>query len=324
MNKKTTGLKTIAEELNLSINTISRALRDCDDISETTKNRVRKKAFELGYLPNNVSQFIKKDNNPLVAVVLNSFSNPYFSIVTQKLSNVFENENCDFTIIFTNNKKMNLDVIKQCISQRVDGIITLIEVDDAGIINAKLNNIPIVSLGRNVEKDFVDSIYNDDESVGDLVGNYFIQKSINKFLYVKMSNVECSKRRQHSFEEYLKKINSNYQLLILDEKQLETRINKLLENGFMGIFCFNDELVYRVMNYIQKINKDYKKEYPLLSFVGVDNLSSQINGFKDITSISYDYDKLCKNAVLLIKERFMGRKNNKSIKFNIELHIGDE
>ena len=50
MKNKATGLKEIAFELNVSVNTVSRALRDCDDISSQTKEKVRKKAIELGYL----------------------------------------------------------------------------------------------------------------------------------------------------------------------------------------------------------------------------------------------------------------------------------
>ena len=55
---KSVGLKTIAYELNVSVNTVSRALRDCDDISVEMKEKVRQKAYELGYMPNNISQFI--------------------------------------------------------------------------------------------------------------------------------------------------------------------------------------------------------------------------------------------------------------------------
>ena len=324
MNSKTTGLKSIAIELKLSINTVSRALRDCDDISEATKERVRKKAFELGYMPNNITQFIKKYNKPLVAIVVNSFNNSYFSIVMQKLSEVFDKEECDFTVIFTLSKKMDLEVIKQCISQRVDGIITLIEVEDDAVMNAKLNNMPIVCLGRNVDKEFVDCIYNDDEAVGDLISNYFANKDIDKFIYIKMSNIECSKRRQYSFIESINKVKPNSEVIVLEEKQVEQKLIGLLDDNYMGIFCFNDELVYRVMEIIKNINPEYKKKYPLLTFVGFDNLSSQIHGFKDITSISYDYDKLCKYAILLIKERFAGRKERKSIKFDISLHVGEE
>ena len=82
---KSVGLKTIAIELNVSVNTVSRALRDCDDISDETKLKVRQKAYELGYMPNNISQFIKRDGKNLISVVVNSFNNLYFNIVCEKL-----------------------------------------------------------------------------------------------------------------------------------------------------------------------------------------------------------------------------------------------
>ena len=46
------GLKVIAERLNLSESTVSRALNDYRDISARTKARVRDVAEELGYEPN--------------------------------------------------------------------------------------------------------------------------------------------------------------------------------------------------------------------------------------------------------------------------------
>ena len=70
MANKTTGLKNIAYNLGISINTVSRALRDCDDISDATKQKVREKAIELGYLPNNVSQFVKRDGKELICIVI--------------------------------------------------------------------------------------------------------------------------------------------------------------------------------------------------------------------------------------------------------------
>jgi LacI family transcriptional regulator len=47
-----TRLKVIAEQLSLSQSTVSRALNDYQDISERTKQLVRKAADELGYQPN--------------------------------------------------------------------------------------------------------------------------------------------------------------------------------------------------------------------------------------------------------------------------------
>ncbi len=44
-------LKDVAEALGLSINAISKALRDAPDISEATKARVRREAARMGYVP---------------------------------------------------------------------------------------------------------------------------------------------------------------------------------------------------------------------------------------------------------------------------------
>ena len=48
MEKKVVTLDDIAERLGTTKNTVSRALRDCDDISAAMKERVRQTAMEMG------------------------------------------------------------------------------------------------------------------------------------------------------------------------------------------------------------------------------------------------------------------------------------
>ena len=45
-------MKDIAEELGISIGTVSKVLRDHPDISEETRERVRQRMRELDYRPN--------------------------------------------------------------------------------------------------------------------------------------------------------------------------------------------------------------------------------------------------------------------------------
>lgn len=66
MGRKNDNLKTIAYELGVSINTVSHALRDMDDISEPTKQKVRRKAIEMGYISSAVSLNPKKTELPLL------------------------------------------------------------------------------------------------------------------------------------------------------------------------------------------------------------------------------------------------------------------
>ena len=322
MNAKHTGLKSIAYELNISINTVSRALRDCDDISDTTKERVRQKAYELGYLPNNVSQFIKRDGRQLVAIVVNSLKNGYFSIVCEKLVNLISQENFDFTIIYSKEKKLSLDIIKQCISQRVDGIITLLEPQNDAIDTAKLNNMPIVLVGRNVNKEYVDELYTDDELGGQLVANYLANyHKLKKFIYVKIPNVECCSRRQKSFQKHLAKLCPDGDFVVLEAKQMHSKLISLIHQEYYGVFCFNDELAYEALSILNNEIPHVRKVYPRLHIIGYDCISTRMTGMIDLTSIDFDYDEMCQQAFLILKERLQNTKvEKKSLMFTVKLH----
>ena len=52
--KKVT-LKDIAQELNITIGTVSHVMNGIDDISEETKKRVLETAKKLGYISNNAA-----------------------------------------------------------------------------------------------------------------------------------------------------------------------------------------------------------------------------------------------------------------------------
>ena len=89
MSVKNVSLKVIASQMKVSINTVSHSLRDLDDISEPLKQRIRKKAIELGYMPNHVAQKMRKDEKPLIAILIDSFVNLYFNTFSSALTKLF-------------------------------------------------------------------------------------------------------------------------------------------------------------------------------------------------------------------------------------------
>lgn len=304
MGNKTTGLKSIAFELGISVNTVSRALRDCDDISEATKEKVRKKAYELGYLPNTVSQFIKRDDKKLVAIVLNSLKNHFFTIMGEKLINNCMQEDLDFCFIYSQNKKIDNNIIKQCISQRVDIIVSLIEPDNKAIDTCKLNGIPFIMVGRKIESDYVDCIYTNDSDGGKIVANYLVNyHRLSKLIYIKMGNVECSKRRFNAFESTVKKLNPDAEIVVLNENYSKKHLIELIISGYFGVFCFNDELAYKVLTEINSEIPNFRKVYPRFHIIGYDCLNTRAIGLIDISSIDFDYDEICKETIELINDK---------------------
>ena len=322
MASKTTGLKNIAYELNISINTVSRALRDCDDISDSTKQKVREKAIELGYLPNNVSQFVKRDGRELIGIVTNSFDNMYYSIVFQKLVSIMSEYEYDYTVVYTTANKLTVDVVKQCISQRVSGLITMLDVENDAVQTLKLNNIPVVLVGRRCSNDYVDQVLTNDEEGGRLVANYLVNyHKIKKCIYIKLTNVECSKRRQKSFETCIHEFFPDEPVKVLTPNQAEDQLIDLINSGYTGIFCFNDQIAYKVIKFLNAYAPNFRKIYPRVHIIGYDCVSTRIAGMVDITSVDSDYDGVCQTTIEFMTNRLANKVKEQQVKvFRVFLH----
>lgn len=322
MANKTTGLKNIAYELDISINTVSRALRDCDDISDSTKQKVREKAIELGYLPNNVSQFVKRDGKELIGIVTNSFDNPYYAIVFQKLVSILTESEYDFTVVYTTGNKLTIDVVKQCISQRVSGLITMLDVENDAIQTLKLNNIPAVLVGRRCQNEYVDQVLTDDEEGGRLVANYLANyHKIKKCIYIKLSKAECSKRRQKSFESRMHEFFPDEPVKVLTENQANDQLIDLINQGYTGIFCFCDQIAYRIIKRLNAYAPNFRKIYPKVHIIGYDCVSTRIPGLVDITSVDSDYDGVCQTTMEFLTNRLQNKVQEQQVKvFHVLLH----
>ncbi len=70
--KKRPTLRTIADYTGLALTTVSRALKDGDDISENTKERVREAARKLGYRPNRAGVRLRTGKTNVIALVLST------------------------------------------------------------------------------------------------------------------------------------------------------------------------------------------------------------------------------------------------------------
>lgn len=320
---KSVALKNIAYELKVSVNTVSRALRDCDDISEETKNKVRQKAIEMGYMPNSISQFVKRDKKISVSIVVDDLHNLYFSIVCEKLFQQFKEKNYDFNLVYANEKVLSINIIKQCISQRTDVILTFLEPLDDSIEIAKLYNLPIIMIGRYINNDYVDKIYTDDNLGGSLAANYLVNyHKINKLIYIDMPGVESSKRKKDSFVETASSLlKDDGSIEILNVSDVNKKLLDLIYDDYLGIFCFNDEIAYECLSILNKKIPNIRKIFPRLHIVGYDTLSNHINGLVDLTSIEFSYNDICAKTFEIIDSK-MKNPNcpTQSVKFPVKLH----
>jgi LacI family transcriptional regulator len=88
MNFSSITIKDIATALNLSVSTVSKALRDSYEISENTKKLVNEYALEHNYRPNPIAQSLKQGHSKSIGIVVSTIENQFFSQVINGIESV--------------------------------------------------------------------------------------------------------------------------------------------------------------------------------------------------------------------------------------------
>lgn len=306
---KNVSLKAIASALGVSINTVSHALRDMDDISDAMKSKVRKTAIEMGYIPNHVAQMMKTDERAVVGVCVEDFSNLYFNTLNEELRKLFF-EREDYSLVFLCWPQFNVEVIKQCVLQRVDLLICFAEIDEKTADFARLNNIKIVCVGSftNPENRY-DHVCVDDECGCKLVARYLFNPYYNgEYVYVG-TFYEFHEMRSGYFSQELVSLQKD---VVIINYGLETEdiseICRRIDNGCRKIFCFNDEYAYRLLEELDKHYTDVRRLYPDLDIVGFDGLGRYVHGLRRIPTVKIDYEQFAKTIYGVVEERLNNPK----------------
>ena len=322
MSKKNVSLKTIAAECGVSIMTVSRALRDSYGVSDKIKEKIRKKAIELGYMPNHVVQSMSKDEKPVIAVLIDSFNNLYFSTLINELMKLLYEKN-EYDFMFLYSKQFDNDVIKQCILQRIDLIVTHIEPDKETCEMAKMNNIQIVFVGSS-KLDYDMDIVSVDNQQGSVLAAKYLRNFHNsdKYIYIGV-NYFLSEQRKKLFIDELKNSyeeDCDIKCFNADEEEIET-LYSYIADGYRSLFIYNDMLTYQVLDGLDKIAFDIRKAFPDLHLIGFDGLCEYIPGLKQITTIEIDFLEFATVTYDVICNRLENeRSENQHIILPVKIH----
>ena len=81
MKKRRVSLKDLADELGVSIATVSRALRGSHEVGEEMKEKVKALAKKYNYRPNPFAQSLRKEAPRVIGVVVPNLVTHYFAAV---------------------------------------------------------------------------------------------------------------------------------------------------------------------------------------------------------------------------------------------------
>jgi len=148
----------LARDLGLSISTVSRALNGYDDVSPETKQRVMKRAREIGYRPNPGARRLKSGKTSLVGVILPAATDGVRfvdSVASSLLGGVeVELENGGYSLIATMQTRNDLQREAALYENFIRGgwvdalLLVRTRVSDARVELVRKAHLPFVTYGR--------------------------------------------------------------------------------------------------------------------------------------------------------------------------------
>ncbi|WP_093239271.1 LacI family DNA-binding transcriptional regulator [Psychroflexus halocasei] len=168
MKQKPT-LKIIAKELDVSISTVSKALRDSKEISEETKQKVKAFAKLYNYKPNNIALSLKNRKTKTLGVIIPEIVHHFFTTVISGIEN-YANQRGYNVIVGLSNESFDKEVLNldMLANGSIDGFIislakeTLQKKDYHHLRETIDQGIPIVMFDRVLDEISCDKVVVDD------------------------------------------------------------------------------------------------------------------------------------------------------------------
>ncbi len=146
---------TIAKKLNISRATVSKALKDADDISAEMKKRVRDMAEEMNYIPHYHAKRLHSQKTKTIGVIVPDVSNSFFSYTIDGIMDVARLSGYQVILTVSREKTdAERDNILTLLSMRVDGILLAVseETKDTQIFEKiRRTNVPLVFFDRTMD-----------------------------------------------------------------------------------------------------------------------------------------------------------------------------
>lgn len=157
------SMKDISVACGVSVATVSKALNDHKDIGETTKEKIRKTAKEMGYLPNLSARALKTNRTYTIGVLFsdgadNGLTHDHFCRVLDSFKRTVEANSFDIT--FVNNCKNRVGGMTYLEHSRYRGfdgiLLACVDFEDPEVVELMQSDIPMV---------IIDFLYNNRISV---------------------------------------------------------------------------------------------------------------------------------------------------------------
>ena len=312
MKRKVT-LKQIARELDVSISTVSKSLKNSIEISEDTRQKVQAFAKLYNYKPNNIALSLKNKKTKTICIIIPEIIHHFFATVISGVENV-ANENGYNVIVCLSDESFDKEVIniEMLANGNIDGFIMSLSKEtqqkkDFHHITEVINQgMPVVMFDRVTNDILCDKVIIDDNLSALNATQFLIDKGFKKIaLITTVDYVSVGKLRTEGYIKALKsndiKVDEGIILKIEDTENFESSIENLIVNNKLeAIFAVNEIFAVTAIKMANKHNIKVPEELSVIGFT--DGIISKYST-PSITTVSQNGIKMGGKAAKMLIER---------------------
>lgn len=302
-------LKDIANECGVSYSTVSKALKDSPLVNEATKRKIKEKAEEMHYIPNNSARSLVSNKSNTIGLIWPAVDRVAITTLATQVNLALKQAGYFMAVSIDN----PITAASKFLELRFDGVIVFDEGTETTLPEKITNNIPVIAYGVarkipypiiNVHhnwamKQAVDLLIEQGHQCIDYVGELHT-KDIRQLV------------KKETIENYCKEKQVNYRLIDsrgLTEAETRQTIKEFLKTETLhsGIICGSYDITMGVLQHMDDMDSEK-------TIVAYDNINQFESIETPIYSVGVPTEQIADSLVKhLISNIEAGRKNTSKV-----------
>lgn len=261
-------LKNISDMLQISISTVSRALKDHPDIAEATKKKVRELAEMMDYEPNAFAVYLRTNNSRLLGLIVPEISNYFYHSLIAAAEEEARKLGYSLMILQSgNNAETEAANLRLCKLNRVAGIMVALSGSDKQdmLIFERLEEtgIPVVFFDKVPDQQGFSTVSLADEQAGELAATALLQKPRSQVLAILGDpQLSITRKRQKAFLQTCKRMGSAKAPRTV-HAHTRAEAYEAVKQAFAkkeqpdALFCMSDEILTGAMQALHELGIAY-------------------------------------------------------------------
>jgi LacI family transcriptional regulator len=258
-----TTMKDIARELGVSVVTVSKVLRNHEDIGEETRKRVLARVKELKYTPNLAARSLVTGRTYLVGLIVPDLLHPFFAQIAKSLSAVLLKKGYCLTISTSEeDPKLEEQEIERLLGRRLDALILATASTSASVLDRiRGQDVPLVLIDRGFPDLDVNYVGIDDEAVGALATEHLVKIGCKRIAHLRGPEISPGVGRLKGYLGALARYRMPHRPELIskprtaDVNSRETGAELMRQMLALsprpdGVFCYNDPMAIGAMHAI--------------------------------------------------------------------------